>query len=303
MLPLPQTPVSAIKLADWLELGALVSSDTSSSAGDLERALRASGLLDSDEGRADEAIEQKTLEVFAELDSRLVAAGPGYPFTIDRSILNLSEDWGAYLPYVFCLCLSYFGWRHPPGYTIFPTRIFEHLSTIAAKNYVAGNAVRFATPRIGLPSRFNLAINVLCRDLIKEGGGYKDSTPKRSGDRTLDVVAWREFRDDSPGKLLLFGQCASGANWVEKLSEHQPGAFCAQWMLTIPLVEPLKAFFIPHRVEEDDWEWYSRRAGIIFDRCRLSSWIAVPDGGGLGSSQIATDCEAWTASILMANQP
>lgn len=317
MLPLPKTPLNAIKLADWLELGALGSSDRSSSAADLERALRAIGFPDehqtdeadedqtdeTDEGQADEAIERKILEVFAELGSRLVAAGPGYPFTIDRSLLELSHNWRTYLPYVFCLCLSYFRWQHPRGYPIFPARLFEHLSTIAAGNYVAGDAIRFAAPRVNLPKKFSLALDTLCRDLIKEGDGYKDNTPASSKDRTLDVVAWRKFRDDSPGKLLLFGQCATGADWADKLTELQPGAFCAQWMLTTPPVEPLRAFFIPHRVEEDSWEWYSRRAGIIFDRCRLSFWIAVPDAEGLGSSQIATDCETWTSSILMANQP
>jgi len=35
---------------------------------------------------------------------------------------------------------------------------------------------------------------------------------------------------------------------------------------------PIKSFFTPYRVERDKWEFYARKAGILFDRCRIAFW-------------------------------
>ena len=104
MRALPDRPTDAIKLADWLELEALSSTDESSSSGDLERALKTSGIMGVD---ADEAIERKTSEVFLELNSRAIAAGDGYPYRIGQSVVEVLANRKRFLPYIFCLCISY----------------------------------------------------------------------------------------------------------------------------------------------------------------------------------------------------
>jgi len=153
--------------------------------------------------------------------------------------------------------------------------MFEDLSARAAANYVGGKSVRFAFPRTGrsvsLPKAFKAAIKEAAR-LLGEGEGCRDKPARSAKDDALDVLAWRHFPDSRAGKLLLMGQCATGLDWQNKLNDLHPSATCDEWMIT-PLISPvLKAMFIPHQVDSRDWERCNRRAGIMFDRCRLAFW-------------------------------
>ena len=102
MLSLPKkNPTDTIQLADWLEIYALISGDKNSSRGDLESALRAASLF---EPEGDEAIQQKLLEVFQELEDRTKSADHAYPFHLEGGVLSAKECWEEYPAYVFCLC-------------------------------------------------------------------------------------------------------------------------------------------------------------------------------------------------------
>lgn len=268
MLALPYPATDALKLADWLELYALVSRDSNSSSGDLERALRRAAVLEADR----EDIERKYLEVFTELEARARSAKRAYPFKIKGALLELKSKIDDFPSYVFCLCLSFWRWKHPKGEPVFPRRMFEDLSSVAARNYVNGESVRFGFPRQTLMGTFGKAVKDLCA-LVREGSGYRTQSTRPRRDDKVDVVAWRHFPDKLPGKVVLFGQCASGADWESKIDELQPESFCKQWMLQAPVSPMVKALFIPHRVDPRQWEYINRRAGIVFDRCRLSYWV------------------------------
>ncbi|MGH9429871.1 MAG: hypothetical protein ACRD2L_26605, partial [Terriglobia bacterium] len=151
---------------------------------------------------------------------------------------------------------------------------FEDLSCVAAQNFVGGEVVRFASPRSFLPGQFSKAVDAVCR-LIKEGQGFRGQATLSRQDDTLDVVAWRHFKDELSGKLVLFGQCASGRNWEGKAGELSPRVFCESWMIEKPPSPVLKAFFIPHRVDPLRWDFINRRAGIVFDRCRIAYWASL----------------------------
>jgi len=270
MLPLPDSPTDKIKLADWLEINALLSPDGNSSRGDLESALRTSGLFGSDRS---EVIETKTLDVFGELEDRAKAADVAYPFKIEGSHLK-KLDWEKQPAYVFCLCLSYFGCAERKGSKAFPRRWFEHLSRDAAQHYIGGEALRFGSPRLKaeLPVGFTEAINHICRKL-NEGEGYKAGGLSDRKDDALDIIAWKRFPDDLPGKLILFGNCASERNWEgSKKTELTPEPFCSDWLIDPPKCKIIKSLFIPHRVEYKRFLSHLKRAGIIFDRCRISYW-------------------------------
>ncbi len=281
MLSLPDSPTDKIRLADWLEIYALLSPDGNSSRGDLESALRTSGLFARDES---EAIEIKALDVFSELEDRTKAAKDAYPFKIEGSLLR-KLDWRTHPAYVFCLCLSYFGCREKKGSKAFPRRWFEHLSRDAAQHYLGGKALRFGSPRLKteLPVRFNEAINYICKKL-NEGAGYKAGGLSDRKDDALDIIAWRHFPDELPGKLILFGNCASEKNWEgSKKTELTPEPFCSDWMIDPPKCKIIKSLFIPHRVEYKRFLSHLKRAGIIFDRCRISYCTYF-------SQQIKKDC-------------
>lgn len=270
MIPLPDAPTDKLKLADWIEIYALLSPDGNSSRGDLESALRTAGLFEPD---GHEVIERKALEVFGELEDRAKAAKDAYPFKIDGSLLKRLE-WKEYPAYVFCLCLSYFGCKEKKGSKAFPRRWFEHLSRDAAQQYLGGEALRFGFPRLKteLPVKFNEAINHICKK-VNEGEGFKDGGLPDRKDDAVDVIAWKDFPDGLAGKLILFGNCASERNWeASKKTELTPEPFCSDWMLDPPKCKIVKSLFIPHRVEYRRFLSHLKRAGIIFDRCRISYW-------------------------------
>src|SRR5437867_431865 len=142
MLPLPPFSIDRIKLADWIELSALLSPDGNESSGDLERALKRASVL---EGEGEDAIQRNILDVFCELEARSKAAREAYPFIINGSLLETKAEWKEYPAYVFCLCLSYFGHKQTKSKGQ-PQRWFEHLSRDAAQHYLGGEALRFGSP-------------------------------------------------------------------------------------------------------------------------------------------------------------
>jgi hypothetical protein len=269
VLPLPFPETDELGLADWLEVLTLSARDGNASSGDLERALQRSGALDNSDRNA---IEEKCLQVFNELEKRAASAGDSYPFTLKWPVVeqrNSPEDHPAY---IFCLCLSYNRWIKARSPKFDPRRMFEDLSYMAAKNYLGGEAVRFAHPRTTLPSSFKDAVHALCT-LIGEGGGWNKRSSLSSKDSAIDVIAWRHFPDRLPGKVILFGQCASGINWHEKVNDLQPQNFAGEWMVSAPVSPLLRSFFIPYRVDAERWDRVNRSAGILFDRCRIAYWI------------------------------
>ena len=292
MLPLPASPTDTFKLADWLELECLLSKQKSSSAGDLTDALRFASLF-----HDEIEIENKVTDVFDELEQRSLSAGNSYPFELTGNLVTRRHTWKKYRPYVFCLCLSYFGWSTKKPRQHFPERLFEEISCYAAVNYLHGQDIRFGWPRHSpLTANFGKALNLLCHDHIKEGAGFRDQDePQSNGDGCLDIVAWNSFPDNRPGKLLLFGACAAGKDWEDdKMDELQPATFCANCMIEIPPSSIIKAFFIPHRVVPSKWDRYSRRAGVIFDRCRISYWTNAKHDKSYNPDQV----DSWVETVF-----
>jgi hypothetical protein len=289
-LPLPKDSDDPIRLADWLEVYALVSGDGNSSAGDLERAIHRPGLDTSRDPN------ELCAEVFAELELRATAARHSYPFQIQGAVVSLRGGDDLFAPYLFCLCLSYFGWQQKKASTVFPRRMFEDLAALAAKNFVKGDSYRFAAPRKDVP-QFRDALDRLC-GRMGEGAYCKLEDTRSAQDDNLDIVAWSHFPDRNPGKLLLFGQCATGEDWQGvKLMSLQPREFCMYWLHEVPPSPLIRAYFIPHRVSPRDWNRSTTFGGIIFDRCRISYW--THSGKRLKVTQPYVD---WVKSVVAALQ-
>lgn len=272
MLSLPKkNPTDTIQLADWLEIYALISGDCNSSRGDLESALRTASLF---EPEGEEAIQRKILDVFQELDDRTRSAKEAYPFILDGGVLRVKKKWKEFPAYVFCLCLSYFGAKQAKGSKVFPRRWFEHISRDALTHYLGGESLRFGFPRLKseIPVGFKDAINFVCKSM-KEGEGYKEGGLLDRKDDAVDIIAWRHFPDQLPGKLIVFGNCATEIDWEgTKKTELTPAAFCSDWMIDTPKCGIVSSLFIPHRIEYKRFLSHLKRAGIIFDRCRVSYW-------------------------------
>jgi hypothetical protein len=260
----PQSPFRTEELADWLELTALSAADGDASAGDLERELKRLGHGDPHDLLG---------SVFIEVERREKAAGKdAYPFERKDSSIELKGPLKDYPAYVFCLALSYRKWTARRSAPENPWLLFEELAHYSAKNYLGGEAMVFGTSsRQGAKAvkRFEASVNDLAKKL-GEGECFRSQRTGSTKDSKLDLVAWKGFRDSRPGQIILFGQCASGANWRDKLSELVPAAFWDQWMNRGKVSTPLASVFIAHRIfKDDEWEQHARRARLLFDRCRV----------------------------------
>jgi hypothetical protein len=208
-------------------------------------------------------------DAFAELEDRSEDCVGCYPFAIKDSVLQTKEDLTPHWAYIFCLLLSYRGAdRGEVGKR--PTQLFEEVAAVAARRYVSGESIRFGFPRRVLPSNFIEAIKEVCGKLGEGEGPRQRPSSRHAKDAQLDIIAWRPFPDQRKAKLILFGQCAAGGNWEEKLSELQPANFIKSYLLESLAVDPLRCFFTPFRLRHDDWYEKAVQGGILFDRCRIA---------------------------------
>jgi hypothetical protein len=303
----PDATASPEYHADFLELSTLRSSKKSFSVQEFIRDLQignaAEILADSSDRDDDDSYEEAEAiaqAAFDELDERcrnFGALAAHYPFEITGNTINLRPK-GEESLYTFLALLSRFGKEAGPEQTD-GEKIFEDVCAKAAEMYLGGPSPRvksvvFGFPRRVLPPGFANALDTLCHSL-GEGGGHRKGRPKLPDqkDGKLDIVAWVEFWDVRQGKMIHFGQCATGRNWGQKISELPPtDRWCALWMADALAVSPLRSFFVPHRIERDSWLHSCTFGGILFDRCRIAS-LASDTRGDLRKQWIE-----WSAHVL-----
>jgi hypothetical protein len=263
MLAIP-TPVSdAINLADWLEVRALIVDDGSASSADMRRALVSMGVTGEEDVatvRLVDAEEVMAAEAFAEIEDRIRACPDGYPFFVDGAQLKRRGDLDRYWAYNFCLLLAVQGANRGEA-PVRSAELFEEVSEIAARKYISGQSVKFGFPRRVLPGGFMDALEKVC---VQVGEGDKPKTRPGSADvkdARLDIVAWRPFPDRRRAQLILFGQCAAGGNWDDKLTDLQPRAFTDLYWMDPPAADIVKGFFTPFRVSHNDWWLFGDSCG------------------------------------------
>ena len=268
--PLPSDTRS--RLADWLEVTSLATSRGVATRSDLL------GLYDllGDEGHAverdqenGEDLEVEILEdtrtssadmVFEELEHRAAVLGQFYPFQIEARgqnwrLLQSAEDASqeiraARACYIFCLLTSAIRDRCIQGVNVGPLERslpnhFQAIATEAAAGMLGGDVVSFGWPRPG-GTAFLPALHDVARRL--QLGTAREAAPLwsngRDKDAGIDVIAWRDFADARPGKLVLFGQVASGNNWTEKSVKSDTPHFLS-WFSEHPTKHYIPAIFIP----------------------------------------------------------
>lgn len=305
--------------ADYLEFSAIAAAGELVSWERYARDLAIGGSIDASEDadyrapeefgpkdyifRDDEKLEALLDAVSHELEERARACGsgktvPAYPFEVSRSGVT-AYDTGVedrYLVYDFLLLLSLLG-KDAGAAGANAERLFEDLSRLALHEYLGGpsrsaDAVVFGFPRRLLPPGFPDAVDDLCARL-SEGGSHRD-VPESvdQKDAHLDLVGWRAFPDGRTSKLIFFGQCATGSNWRSKLTELQPDGWCKAWLREPLAVNPVRAYFLPHRVDRDLWRTAAIYGGVLFDRCRVVWLIDGMD------QALRDELRAWVNSVL-----
>jgi hypothetical protein len=293
--------------ADFLELTAFRSRKRSVSVreyiGELCMASVTEAIADSemdedDDKDIDDQSEELVQSAFDELDERSRGCGKDiYPFDITSNSLHLKKDADSSL-YAFLAMLSWYGKDAGPAGTD-GEKIFEGICAGAAESYMGGakkgaRSIIFGFPRRVGPAGFSAALDRLCKEM-GEGTGHHTGRPKLPDqkDGKLDIVAWTEFEDKRQGKLITFGQCATGRNWDTKVTElPEPHRWCAHWMADSPTVLPIRSFFVPHRVDRKSWSHACTFGGILYDRCRIASLATSLD------TALLAEVKTWSSHVL-----
>jgi hypothetical protein len=307
-VPSPDADDKLVNLADWVEIKALLDSDGNASQEDLARALvRAYTVNDT---------TARTLagDVFKELADRYSSCVPladagrtwEYPFKLNASanLLSLRAKMTsrsrAGMVYMFLLVASRADMdsrRKLAG--IDPTSAFERLCAEILLNFWGGStdlsgSLVFGTARKKAQHNHSFEANIenLCTRL-KEGRGIKpDATLPGAGDGKLDLVVWRLFSDGRTGGLVGFGQCKTGIHWKTHLTKLEPRRFCEKYLQEPLIIDPVRIYMVPHRVESRDWNDYSRDGGLLMDRCRLVQY------GHTISKSVFGNCKQWVKAAL-----
>ncbi len=298
----PPATTNAEEHADWLELVALGDTDRRASIEDLVGALRTTSSTEdlAEERSVDRGSEQaqsiaESAMSLAEERSISMVRRADYPFRFSGQTVTARPS-AVRTTYAYLLVLSWFGEDAGPA-GVNGASLFEDVAGEAARNYLGGTKTgaqvyNFGFPRRRTPAKFRPALDDLCRQM-GEGSGSRDRpTVARQKDAKLDLVAWVPMPDSRTGKIVGFGQCATGRHWKLKVSELQADAWCKKWLRDQPPVYPIRLFFLPHRINGAELDHHAQDAGIIFDRCRLAAYASNLN------KEMRTRVSEWTEYVL-----
>jgi len=288
--------------ADYLELRSLVDPDHNSSALQLISDVCMGG---EDEGwdttdPAAKSTWQQQQESISDgalttLEERKAHCTPeSYPFTLSGHSLktNNAED----SLYGFLLLLSFLkgkAVKHKHA-----AKLFEDVCAYAASGYLAADAKNesfvFGFPRRIGPENFKDAVAHLCgRERLNEGSvNVSAAKIEDQKDGRLDVVVWKEFPDRRRGRIIIFGQCATGADWDTKPTALKPPDWREKWLIEGFLPHPVQAFFVPHFIPEDEWRNIIIDGGLLFDRFRIAALARENIPGALAGELTNWNTEA-----------
>lgn len=304
---LPSPRAYPYEIADFAEL--VCWRDARASAQEVSRALGrleendySEGVLEEDEidGIIQEGIIQ---EACGELEQRHSGCQGGYPFQIGRrgSTLKDRQDSTSdkHIIYKYLLLATRLNMDTKRNYAgIDGTKILEDLAAVVAREYFGARAESLVFGTASGTSNFPQRVDHLCGRL-GEGGGFQSgrSRSTMTKDGKLDVVAWKPFTDNLPGKLIGFGQCKTGTNYKDTLTQLQPGVFREKWLNSALIVSPIRMFFVSEALPSSAQLRFdiSIEAGLTFDRCRIVDFC------GTVEPELLTRVKEWTSAAAAAN--
>ncbi len=268
------------RIADWVEVEALLSPVGRTSQSAMTRAITIidEPVRDEDDedrapdgetddaivgGRAilDQTIEMLSERVYLELEYRQRTLGDRYPFAIEA----VGNNWRlTQLPtgtpaqqfsrlfYVACLMVAAVKYKYLPVTKTDPLakqmpELVQVMSYTVAADYVRGESYWMGWPRPDNTTSFRSALEKLVMRarvgaLLREDPEWDSGAAK---DGSVDLVAWRSFADGKAGKSVLYGQVASGLNWRDKPLPASIDPLFLGWFEYHPSKERLHSMFIP----------------------------------------------------------
>ena len=295
----PSARPSEHELADYAELVCWEQGSTSMNAlsADLDR-LEENDY--SDGVPEEEELPQVVEGAYREIERRQEACGDGYPFVIGGKgyTLHASQEANSnHTIYKYLLLATRLNMKDKRAHAgIDGASLFEELASEAARQYLGLRAESIVFGTAAGMADFPGKVNDLCKR-INEGDGYvnRNEAPPNERDGKLDVVAWKHFADRLPGKLIAFGQCKTGTNYKDTLTQLQPDSFCKKWLRSPLVLTPMRMFFVAEALSRSRWANTSYDAGLLFDRCRIVDFCDGINGAVL--EKVTT----WTKAAAEGN--
>lgn len=253
-------------VADWVELTVL-SAGTDLSKGKLETVC----------SRSDIVGKTAAQDAWAEISRRGDVTGTAWPFEIVDDVILRPRPNGQFPHlYWFLAALSMRVGIENQARILFERCVAEILEGLTR---IPG--IRIGFPRLSpVPSDLTEAVKFYSESSY-EAEGFGKSFLATDRDLGIDVVSWFPFRDKRGAFVHMLGQCATGADWKEKLPELNPHKWTDHLNWAVP---PVRFFATPIVLRKEEIRRLSMDGGLLLDRPRLLELAEMkPLGVGLRS--------------------
>lgn len=269
--------VSLDVLAEWIEASVLFTDD------ELSRTDVCDRLVEEEKYESQDFAKIIVNEAWDEISRRERLCTGAYALTVDGDWVRRTDAWDARPAHVFCTLLSISGaydwWVEEFGrdYTeqgeLFEELTANALNTIAPdwRTYLTGWSKSNTEGFKSIANEVTKLVGIGDPDLDL----WDDDDAK---DMTLDILFYRPFPDGRQGFPYFMVQCASGANWPNKIRDPDLNVWSN---IVRPITKPMRGVAIPYCCSERDFHQYCvKTEGLLLDRCRLlsasqlsSSWL------------------------------
>lgn len=307
------------RAADFLELGAFFSDDSTVATSDLANSASIAAAedfadLEDEMNNGDEEIVSGTV---SRLDQRARVVGPCYPFSLDDGgdILTciLDEESYGQAAYALCLVLSNLESLSPilSGSPLHPAddevrairEYFQYFATAALAAEMNGDAWSFGFPRPD-HSPFLDKLRQVWRTLSDGRVDAQVGAPTHPKDDQVDVFAARVYSDRLPGFPLAAAQVATGKDPARKSLKAHTSAFKSRWFATQPVTEFIAYMIVPFAVNNSQFVDYVRTMGNVLHRLRVPLRVAeanqlVTSGRTIEGYERLSDAARWVAQYRL----
>ncbi|MES2510807.1 MAG: hypothetical protein V4625_12820 [Pseudomonadota bacterium] len=212
-------------------------------------------------------------DAFSHIRDRARLFGHGYPIEFQsKHRLRARGTVEAYGAYGFCLVLSLPGaypkWAKNFGQDFNEQgELFEKLTAESVAASLSGWTVHSTGWSRTATKKLKAVVDEVA-SLLGEGmGDIYTWTRDSANEAGLDLLCFRPFPDGRVGVPVYLVQCASGANWEQKL--RTPDLRIWNKLVTFA-AEPKKAFSMPYALQERDFTRHTNVVdGLLLDRHRL----------------------------------
>ena len=226
------------------------------------------------------------LFAWSALKRRLSWLGSHRPIVFRDRLIVKQLDWQDVPAYSYCLVVS-LGSRYDDWHTTFGPnyieqgRLFESITRAAMEARFPGWKFLQTGWSRDNTSKLVAVIDDLVSAIDERKGNPDDYLGQHARDAGVDLVWHLRFADARGGAPVYLAQCASGKNWVDKVSEPN----IKEWTKIVDFAAPpSKAFSLPFSLSERELRRQSNRAGgLLIDRYRLLAQDGS-EGGWIPSS-------------------